>query len=124
MHAGACLLGEDEGVPAFCQAVSEYVWDRMGVAHLFVIEQRYVEPGMAHHAGHMQHQVARTPGGIVDAYGVTVVVLEDFADGVFRLVDHAEQLIDVVGDQCSRGFVDQQFGVFRYEAECGNQGAR
>ena len=75
------------------------------------------------HAG-LSDGGCRIPGGIVDAYGVTVVVFEDFADGVFRLVDHAEQLIDVVGDQCSRGFVDQQFGVFRYEAECGNQGAR
>ena len=124
MQTGSRLFGEDVGIASFGQAVRENIGDSMRIADALVIEQRYVEPRMAHNAGHVQHQIAGTPGGVMDTDGVAVVVLENLADRVFGLVDQPEQLVDVACHQRGRCFVRQQFRILGHEAKRRNQGAR
>ena len=79
---------------------------------------------MAHDARHVQHQIAGTSSGIVDADRVGVVVLQELAHRVLGLVDQAEQLVDVACHQRSGCFVHQQFGLFRNQTQRGHQRAR
>jgi hypothetical protein len=43
------------------------------MAHPLVVKQRDVKAGVTHDARHVQHQIAGTAGGVVNADGIDVV---------------------------------------------------
>ena len=124
MQPGLRLLCQYEGIAPFGQAVREDVGNRRGGANALIVEQGDIESGVAHHAGHVQHQIARTAGGVMDAHGIGVILFEQLANRIRRPVDDPEKLVDIARHQRRRCFTQQQFGLGRHKTERRHQGAR